>query len=93
LNRSNTTTNTVVGSINRVGDLPQLIAYDTENKRIYVTDSQNSIVSVIDTNTNMLIGSPIPVGDFPFGIAYDPVNHRMYVTNSGDNTVFVINLC
>ena len=69
---------------------PLNIAYDPENKRMYVVGAGNNTVSVIDTTTNTVVGSPITVGNSPFGIAYDPVNQRMYVTNRGDDTVSVI---
>ena len=48
---------------------------------MYVTNSFDDTVSVIDTTTNTVVGNPITVGDGPNGIAYDPVNKRMYVTN------------
>ena len=48
---------------------------------MYVTDSGEGTVSVVDTTTNTVIGNPITVGDEPDDIAYDPVNKRMYVTN------------
>ena len=57
---------------------------------MYVVNTRNSTVSVIDTSTNSVIGSPIPIGNLAYGIAYDSVNERMYVTNYGSHTVSVI---
>ena len=76
-----TTTNTVVGSI-RVGDGPSGIAYDPENKRMYVSNIRNDTVFVINTNTNKVIDTnlntpeidPIRVGDGPIDIAYSQRN-------------------
>jgi YVTN family beta-propeller protein len=81
-----------------VGNLPQGIAYDSENERMYVANYDDGTVSVIDTTTNTVIYTdpstpeidPITVGGGPRGIAYDSGNERMYVTNNGDNTVSVI---
>ena len=75
-----------------VGDTPEGIAYDNQNKKIYVTNRGDGTVSVsvIDPVTNTVIGS-IKVGDGLRGIAYDPVNKRIYVSNPRDGTVSVIN--
>ena len=67
------------------------IAYDSVNKRMYVTNYSDGTVSLIDTATNTVIKS-IRVGEIPSGIAYDPVNKRIYVTNLGHNTVSVIDI-
>jgi len=55
---------------------------------MYVTNNDDSTVSVIDTNTNTVIGT-IPVGANPQGIAYD-LNQTIYVANIGGITVSVI---
>ena len=83
----------------KVGNLPFGIAYENQNKKIYVTNREDDTVSVIDTTINTVIDTnpntpeidPIKVGDTPTGIAYDPVHKRMYVTNQFNNTVSVIN--
>ena len=75
-----------------VGSAPFGIAYDSINERMYVTNNDDSTVSVIDTNTNTVIGT-IPVGNQPSELAFDPLHETMYVTNFDDGTVSVINLC
>ena len=70
--------------------LPMNMVYDPVNKRIYVTNIDDEIVSITDNNINRVVGHPIKVEDQPVGIAYDPVNKRMYVTHFGDGTVSVI---
>ena len=79
-----------VDTITGLGNAPFGIAYDSVNERIYVTNSDDSTVSVIDITTNTVIDT-ITVGIEPFDIAYSPYNQRMYVTNGGDSTVSVIN--
>src|SRR5919112_1991383 len=75
-----------------VGKTPVGIAVDPNTNRIYVSNSNNNTVSVIDGATNRVIGDPIPVGEGPFGIAVDPNTNRIYVSNyfSDNNTVSVI---
>jgi len=74
----------------QVGKTPVGIAVDPNTNRIYVSNSHNNTVSVIDGATNRVIGDPIPVGEGPRGIAVDPNTHLVYVTNPGSNTVSVI---
>jgi YVTN family beta-propeller protein len=80
------TVNTITG----LGNAPFGIAYDSVNERIYVTNSDDNTVSVIDITTNTVIDT-IPIGVVPFDIAYSPDNQRMYVTNGGYSIVSVIN--
>jgi len=54
-----------------IGEDPEGIAYDPENKRMYVSNTGVDTVSVIDTTTNTVVGSPIRVGNAPSGITYD----------------------
>ena len=56
---------------------------------LYVANSGDSTVSVIDTATNTVVGL-IPVGNFPLGVAITPDGTKVYVTNLNDNTVSVI---
>ena len=78
-----------VDTITGLGNAPFGIAFDSVNERIYVTNSDDNTVSVIDTTTNTVIDT-IPIGVVPFGIAYDHINQRIYVTNFGDGTVSII---
>ncbi|MDN5845210.1 MAG: YncE family protein [Candidatus Nitrosocosmicus sp.] len=71
-----------------VGSEPESIAYNPDNKNIYVTNSGDDTVSIID-NSNTVIDT-IAVERAPRGIAYNSNNNEMYVTNSGDDTVSVI---
>ena len=79
-----------VDTITGLGNGPFGIAYDSVNERIYVTNSDNNTVSVIDITTNTVIDT-ISIGVVPFDIAYSHDNQRMYVNNGGGSTVSVIN--
>ena len=54
-------------------NLPTEIAYDPIHERMYVVNTQDNSVSVIDTTTNTVIDTIPAVGSAPQGIAYDPV--------------------
>ena len=72
---------------------PWGIDYDPINERMYVTNFNDNIVSVIDTNTNTVIDAITNyswIGNGPTDITYDPVHERMYVTNFTGGTVSVI---
>jgi YVTN family beta-propeller protein len=57
---------------------------------LYVANSGDATVSVIDTATNMVVGSPIPVGGNPVGVAVTPDGTKVYVTNNNSSNVSVI---
>jgi YVTN family beta-propeller protein len=78
-----------VDTITGLGNAPFSIAYDSIKERIYVTNSDDNTVSVINKTTNTVIDT-ISIGVVPYGIEYDNVNQRMYVSNFGDGTVSVI---
>jgi YVTN family beta-propeller protein len=76
-----------------VGNGPQFVyifesPYDNF---IYVANSLDGTVSVIDALSNSVIKN-ITVGYFPISIAESPHRDAIYVANSGDNTVSVITL-
>ena len=61
---------------------------DDENT-LYVTNTQDDSVSVIDMRTQKTIAT-IGVGSTPEGISLNPANQRAYVANWGSNNVSVI---
>ena len=75
---------TVPVSKNPVG-----VALDAGARTVYVTNSGDNTVSVIDGSKYTVLGN-LPVGNKPEGVATDPGTHTAYVTNSDDNTVSVI---
>ncbi len=74
----------------QVGDGPSGIAYNPDSKKLYVSNTADDTVSVIDTTTNTVVGNPIPVGDGPSRIAYDNATKNMYVIQFLDKSVSVI---
>jgi YVTN family beta-propeller protein len=62
-------------------------------KRVYVANSGNNTVSVIDPEKKEIINT-FRVGVWPAGLACDSANKRLYVVNSSeaDSTVTVIDL-
>jgi YVTN family beta-propeller protein len=81
--------NTVIATIT-VGVIPHGVAFDSANNRMYVTNSDDDTVSVINTATNN-VDATISVGNDPRGIAFDSANNRMYVANYDSDNVSVIN--
>ena len=73
-----------------VGQTPTGIGINFLTDRIYVANSGDNTVSVIDGNNNTKIGNDIPVGKNPLDIVVDSYSRKIYVTNIGDNTVSVI---
>ncbi|HEV2520013.1 MAG TPA: YncE family protein [Thermoplasmata archaeon] len=79
------TTNKVVGSIPS-GTEPSAVAYDPENRYVYVTNFGSNNLTVIDGTTNTVVGS-IEVGSNPDGVAYDGAIGNLYVANYGSGNV------
>ena len=81
-----------------VGSSPSALTLTPDGKRLYVANSSDNTVSVIDTSTNRLIDTnpnvtgtqSIAVGSSPSALASGP-DGRLYVANTGSNTVSVIN--
>jgi DNA-binding beta-propeller fold protein YncE len=82
-----------------VGALPYQVAVDETTNTIYVGNSGDNTVSVINgdvCNAGNLSGCNqswpiVTVGASPQGLAVNPSNDTLYVANRGDNTVSVIN--
>ena len=72
-----------------VGVEPLGVAVDPANDTVYVANSGDNTVSVIDGATSAVTAT-IGVGSQPAGIAVEPRTHLLYVSNDGDNTVSVI---
>ena len=81
-----------------VGSVPYALAIDELTNTIYVVNTAENTVSVIDgatcdgSNTGGCSQAPptIAVGNEPDGVAVNPRSDTIYVTNAGDNTVSVI---
>ncbi|MDU0967508.1 MAG: hypothetical protein E7A62_02215 [Actinomycetaceae bacterium] len=65
------------------------IAYDPEDKALYVANQDSNNVVVVDTQTNKVLAE-IPTGAQALNAAYDPTTRSVYVVNRTDGTVTVI---
>ncbi|MCW5953001.1 MAG: YncE family protein, partial [Propionibacteriaceae bacterium] len=72
-----TTTNQVVGRV-RVGRHPRSIAVDPASGRVYVANTEDGSVSVIETSTGR-VQATIEVGSEPTDLAVDSERSRVYV--------------
>ena len=63
--------------------------FNPRNGNIYVTNSDDNSVSIIDSNNNIEETQVVDRVN-PEGIAYNPSNNNMYIANRGDNTVSVL---
>lgn len=72
-----------------VGKGPNGIAVDPGTRAVYVANTEDGSVSVIDGETRA-VTSRIPVGNKPWSVAVDPSTNTIFVTHLFDNTVSVI---
>jgi YVTN family beta-propeller protein len=92
----NTANNTVGASV-PVGIGPTAIYYDSFLNRLYVANTGDNTVTVLDaTNVSLGVNPAIPtlatvsVGSAPVSVASLPNGRAFYVANSGSNTVSVV---
>ena len=88
----------VVGTVD-VGTNPRGIAYAQDKMLMYVVNSFDNTVSILNTtggadglvgNADDVVGT-VDVGNLPVRIAYAQDKMLMYVTNFNDNTVTILN--
>ena len=72
-----------------VGKNPGGVAVDPGTHTVYVTNSEDNTVSVMDASTRTVTAT-VPVGKSPQGVAVDPDTHTAYVPNLFDSTLSVI---
>jgi len=73
-----------------VGRAPLGVGVDSGLRRVFVTNSQDDSVSMLDGTGDTVLDT-IPVGRRPFfHVAVDEVGHRVFVTNNGDGTLAII---
>ncbi|HEX5457151.1 MAG TPA: fibronectin type III domain-containing protein [Candidatus Nitrosotalea sp.] len=82
-------TNQITTTISGVIGGKPAIAVNSNTNMIYVADSKNNVVNIIDGKTNSVVNK-ITVGTSPFDISVNQNTNKIYVANSGDNTVSVI---
>ena len=77
------TTNTVVGFIG-VGAGPQGMAINPLTRKLYVTNMNESSVSVIDLSTNTVVKTEFVFSGQPQRVAVDPLKNLIYVAGYGN---------
>lgn len=73
----------------QVGEKPFAICADQAFNNVYVTNSGENNISIIDGINDKVVGF-INVGDGPRDIVFDEINRRIYVANYNDNSVSII---
>jgi YVTN family beta-propeller protein len=72
-----------------VGGGPTGIAVSPDGQELYVANSGNNTLSVIDVGARAVV-STVPVGASPRSVAVSPDGRRIVVANSGDNSVSIV---
>ncbi|MDT5013318.1 MAG: hypothetical protein QOH57_4935 [Mycobacterium sp.] len=87
----NTATNTVVGQASTKGGQSFGLALSPDGQRLYVSNTFNNTVSVLDTSkATPTLMATVAVGVTPGGIAVSPDGTKVYVANFSSGTVSVI---
>ena len=73
----------------KVGEHPYCAVTNPDNKTLYVTNTQDDTVSIIDLNTQKIIAT-VEVGMTPEGISYDAASKQVLVASWGENKVSII---
>ena len=73
----------------KVGEHPYCAVASPDGKTLYVSNTQDDTVSVIDLNSHKIIAT-IEVGMTPEGISYDAASKLVLVASWGENKVSVI---
>lgn len=84
---------TVAWTVDNLGERPLAVAVSPDGHNVYVTNSGNGTLSVIDTVAKSEVTglfSRIKVGTDPIGVTASPDGQFIYVANREDNTVSVI---
>jgi serine/threonine-protein kinase len=69
---------------------PHWAVVDNKNGRLYVTNHQSDVVTVLNAKTNQII-TTIQTGETPHSEALSPDGSRLAVTSYNGNAVFLIN--
>jgi YVTN family beta-propeller protein len=77
------------GSTISVGSAPYDMTIDSSN-RLYVTNSSDSTISVINTTTNTVVKTISSIGGGAAGIDYDTTTTKVYVSNGISGSVVVL---
>jgi YVTN family beta-propeller protein len=67
-----------------VGHHPKAIAIDANRNLVFVANTSNDTVTVIDAAHNAVIAT-LPAGKNPYALAVVPGSSRLYVANEDDD--------
>jgi YVTN family beta-propeller protein len=73
-----------------VGAGPWGVGYDSVHNYIYVANSQDDSVSVIDAAARTVVATLTGAFNLPHYLAANPITGKIYVANTGQNSVVVI---
>jgi YVTN family beta-propeller protein len=86
---SNTVFDFYTSSYIIVGKRPSGVASTPDGKKVFVTNTDDNTVSVIDTTTNKVTAT-VNVGINPYGVAVTPDGKKVFVTNANSKNVTII---
>ena len=72
-----------------VGDSPAEIVWADAVNKVYVANTQDASVTVIDGSTNDVVAT-IPVGDYPGFLCWNPRENKVYCTRGDGDRLVVI---
>ena len=75
----------------QVGPTPSYLVFNPNTSKLYVTNTQNNSISVLDTNRNQTIDDIYLQGKLPSKLVINPNSNKVYVVSSGSNNISVIN--
>ena len=70
---------------------PQGVGADVVTGRVFVSNSNNNTVYVVDSGGNSVLGTVTTNVSAPAGVAVNPGTRKVYVANTGRRSVIVIN--
>lgn len=73
-----------------VGNAPTGLAVNPVTNSVYVANSGETFVTVIQDGATVGNGQTIPVGNSPAGIIVNPITNKVFVSNLNSNSVSVI---
>jgi YVTN family beta-propeller protein len=72
-----------------VGRHPQAIALDSKKNLVYVANTQDNTVSVIDPRARSVVAT-LKAGEHPYAIAVNNDTHKVYVANLSQTAFTVL---
>lgn len=68
---------------------PINVAFDQQGDRLFVTDSKNSVLTVLQASSGELL-SNVTVGENPIGVSFDAKRNRIYTANRQGKSLTVV---